>query len=78
MEEKKLTAKEIVKALNICTTKDDDMDCSDGCPMYEESYCTTKLMRYARDEVIAELKTLGRYGELCALQLKEKYGTESE
>jgi len=46
---KKLTDKEIVKALDICTTADDDMDCSDDCPMYEESYCTTKLLKMAFD-----------------------------
>lgn len=49
MEEKKLTDEEIVKALDICTTADDDMDCRDGCPMYDESYCASKLMRYACD-----------------------------
>lgn len=49
MEEKKLTDEEIVKALYICTTADDDMDCIDGCPMYEEDYCTTKLLKMAFD-----------------------------
>ena len=48
-EEKKLTDEEIVKALDICTTADDDMDCIDGCPMYEEDYCTTKLLKMAFD-----------------------------
>lgn len=49
MEEKKLTDEEIVKALDICTTADDDMDCIDDCPMYEEDYCTTKLLKMAFD-----------------------------
>ena len=49
MEEKKLTDEEIIKALDICTTADDDMDCTDDCPMYEWNYCTVKLMRYACD-----------------------------
>lgn len=49
MEEKKLTDEEIVKALYICTTADDDMDCIDDYPMYEEDYCTTKLLKMAFD-----------------------------
>lgn len=44
-----LSDEEIVKALDICTTADDDMDCIDDCPMYEEDYCTTKLLKMAFD-----------------------------
>ena len=46
---KDMTDEEIVKALDICTTADDDMDCIDDCPMYEEDYCTTKLLKMAFD-----------------------------
>lgn len=59
--EKKLTDEEIVKALYICTTADDDMDCSDGCPMYEEDYCTTKLLKMAFDLIQRQQEELDYY-----------------
>ena len=40
---------EIVKALEICTTTDADMDCSDDCPMYEADSCVRKLLKLSYD-----------------------------
>ena len=83
MEEKKLTDEEVVKALDICTTADDDTDCSDGCPMYDENYCTAKLMRYACDlihRLQAENETLKskKFGmwKVKFFNLKEKFDQE--
>lgn len=64
MEEKKLESYsigEIIKALYICTTADDDMDCSDDCPMCEEGYCTTKLLKMAFDLIQRQQEELDYY-----------------
>lgn len=53
MEEKKLTDKEILKALDICTTeKCEEMDYGDNladCPLRNEKYCVRKLTKNAID-----------------------------